>query len=223
MILGYANYHVGKLGLLTIGFLSVLVLNGMFFLIRKSEPDLPPTPAERCTKKFISLPLTGATSGETEARARMKMRTHFQPARIVLLVVLATFLFTNGCTMVRSESDVLGEYELKVGTGKIELKILPDKSFSERIFWSTGKVENRSGKWVWTENGIGFDQLWIPPEFAPDYILRADAEATANRQPKYTEPGYSWGRPEKHWGTVMIPIFPDADVRFQMIRKFHRP
>ena len=56
MILGYANYHVGKLGLLTIGFLSVLVLNGMFFLIRKSEPDLPPTPAERCTKKFISLP-----------------------------------------------------------------------------------------------------------------------------------------------------------------------
>ena len=167
--------------------------------------------------------VTGATSGETEARARMKMRTHFQPARIVLLVVLATFLLTNGCTMVISESDVLGEYELKVGTGKIELKILPDKSFSERIFWSTGKVENRSGKWVWTENGIGFDQLWIPPEFAPDYILRADAEATANRQPKYTEPGYSWGRPEKHWGTVMIPIFPDADVRFQMIRKFHRP
>jgi hypothetical protein len=90
----------------------------------------------------------------------MKMRTHFQPARIVLLVVLATFLFTNGCTMVRSESDVLGEYELKVGTGKIELKILWDKSFSERIFWSTGKVEKPFGKmgmgrkWNWFRSAM---------------------------------------------------------------------
>jgi len=53
MILGYANYHVGKLGLLTIGFLSVLVLNGMFFLIRKSEPDLPPTRLKQMNKWVV--------------------------------------------------------------------------------------------------------------------------------------------------------------------------
>ena len=150
------------------------------------------------------------------------MRATQQPARSVLLLVLATLLFASGCTMVRSESDVLGEYELKVGKGKIELKILPDKSFSETIFWSTGKVETRSGRWLWAENGIGFDQLWIPPEFAPDYILQADAEAKTNKQPKYTEPGYSWGRPEKHWGTVIIPIFPDAAVNFEMVRRFRQ-
>jgi hypothetical protein len=152
----------------------------------------------------------------------MEMTTTQQPARSVLLLVLATLLFASGCTMVKSESDVLGEYELNVGKGRIELKILPDKSFSETIFWPTGKMENRSGKWLWAENGIGFDQLWIPPEFAPDYILQADAEAKANKQPKYTEPGYSWGRPEKHWGTVTLPIFPDADVNFKMVRRFRR-
>jgi len=66
----------------------------------------------------------------------MEIRTtQFQPTiRSLLLIVLATLFFANGCTMVRSESDVLGEYELKVGKGKIALKILPDRSFSETIF-----------------------------------------------------------------------------------------
>lgn len=150
------------------------------------------------------------------------MRMPQRPPRIVLLLVIATLFFASSCTMVKSESDVLGEYELKVGKGKIELKILPDRSFSETIFWPNGNVENRSGKWFWREGGLGFDQLWIPPEFAPDYILQADAEARANKQPKYTEPGYSWGRPERHWGTVTIPIFPDADVSFEMVRRFRK-
>ena len=47
--------------------------------------------------------------------------------------------------MVKSESDVLGEYELKAGNGKIILQVSPDKSFSETIFWPNGKVESRSG------------------------------------------------------------------------------
>jgi len=148
----------------------------------------------------------------------MEIRTPQQPARSVLLLILATLLFASGCTMVKSESDVLGEYELKVGKGKIELKILPDRSFSETIFWPTGKAENRSGKWLWAENGISFDQLWIPSEFAPDYILQADASAKENKQPKYTEPGHWFMRAEKHWGTVTLPIFPDADVSFEMVR-----
>ena len=122
--------------------------------------------------------------------------------------------------MVKSESDVLGEYELKSGNGRIALKVSPDKSFSETIFWSNGKVENRSGKWLWAENGISFDQLWIPSEFAPDYILQADA--SANKQPKYTEPGHWSMGVEKHWGTVMLPIFPDADVNFKMVRRFRQ-
>jgi hypothetical protein len=83
-------------------------------------------------------------------------------------------------------------------------------------------VGSRSGKWLWSQNGIGFDQLWIPPEFAPGYILQADASAKANKQPQYTEPGSSWGRPEKHWGTVILPIFPDADVNFKMVRRFRQ-
>jgi hypothetical protein len=145
-----------------------------------------------------------------------------ESAKGVLLFTLAMLLSLNGCMMVKSESDVLGEYQLNVGTSKIALKLSPDKSFSERIVWQSGKVESLSGKWSWAQDGISFDQLWIPSEFAPEYILQADASATANRQPRYTEPGHWYIRPEKHWGTVTLPVFPDADIDFRMLSRASR-
>jgi|ERR1700722_488984 len=152
----------------------------------------------------------------------MKRTRPFRLPGTVLLVISATLILATGCSMVKSESDVLGEYELKGGNGRIALKVSPDKSFSETIFWPNGKVDNRSGEWLWAENGISFDQLWIPSEFAPDYILQADASAKANKQPKYTEPGHWSMRAEKHWGTVTLPIFPDADINFKMVRRFRQ-
>ncbi len=53
MILGYRNYNVDRLSLFTIGFLSLLVLNGMFFLVRKSEPDLSPTRLKQMNKWVV--------------------------------------------------------------------------------------------------------------------------------------------------------------------------
>ncbi len=143
-------------------------------------------------------------------------------ARIILLLTLGASLFEIGCSTLTSESDLVGEYELRVGNGRISLKVLPDKSFSETIFWSNGKVESRSGKWLWNQHGIGFERLWIPPEFAPDYILQADVSAKENKQPKYTEPGYWFMRAEKHWGIITLPIFPDADVNFKMVKRFRQ-
>jgi hypothetical protein len=145
-----------------------------------------------------------------------------QIARFMRLLILAASLFMTGCTIVKSESDVLGEYELRAGNGKIVLQVSPDKNFSETIYWPTGKVESRSGKWLWNKHIINFDQLWIPSAFAPDYILQADASAEANKQPKYTEPGHWAIQPERHWGTVTLSIFPDADVNFKMVRHFHQ-
>lgn len=143
----------------------------------------------------------------------------FQVARSVRLLLLTTLLCTTGCRFVKSESDVLKEYELKARKGKIELKVLPNRSFSETIFWPAGKVESRSGHWLWNKDILNFDQLWIPSAFAPEYILQADE--SAGKQPKYTDPGHWAIRPEKHWGTVTLPIFPDADVSFQMVRRLH--
>jgi hypothetical protein len=147
------------------------------------------------------------------------VRKPFSTTRTLYALIVALSIISSGCSIVKSESDILGEYELRVGQGKIGLKMLPDKSFSETIYWPNGKVQNLSGKWIWAEGGISFNQLWIPPEFAPDYILQADSSATANRQPKYTEPGHWSIRAEKHWGTVTLPIFPDADTSFQKIKR----
>lgn len=145
----------------------------------------------------------------------MTTRSKWENGRLILII--AMLLSLNGCMMVKSESDVLGEYELKVGVNKIDLKISPDKSFSESINWQGGKAQSHSGKWMWAKEGIDFDQLWIPTEFAPQYILQADASAGQNKQPKYTEPGHWFVRPERHWGTVILPIFPDADTEFKMV------
>ena len=147
----------------------------------------------------------------------MKIRTGSKWADCRLMLIFATLLSLTGCMMVKTESDILGEYELKVGANKIVLKISSDKSFSEEIIWQGGKLQNRSGKWLWANDGISFDQLSIPPEFAPQYILRADASASENKQPKYTEPGHWSIRPERHWGKVILPIFPDEDTEFKMV------
>ncbi len=54
-------------------------------------------------------------------------------------------------------------------------------------------------------------------EFAPQYILQADSSASENKRPKYTEPMHWIISPEKHWGTVILPIFPDEDTEFKMV------
>ena len=53
MILGYRNYNVDKLSLFTIGFLSLLVFSGMFFLVRKTEPDLPSAQLKKMNKWVV--------------------------------------------------------------------------------------------------------------------------------------------------------------------------
>jgi hypothetical protein len=42
MLVGYFNKNVDRFSLLAIGGLALLVFNGMFFIFRRTEPDLPP-------------------------------------------------------------------------------------------------------------------------------------------------------------------------------------
>lgn len=148
---------------------------------------------------------------------QMETKKQLKRWSVKLTLLVVVLLSLNGCMMVKSESDVLGRYELKVGANTISLKLSSDKSFTEEIAWQGGKVQNHSGKWLWVNEGISFDQLWIPREFAPEYILQADASASENKQPKYTEPGHWFIRPERHWGKVILPVFPDADTEFKMV------
>ncbi|MGO9438944.1 MAG: hypothetical protein ACLPXM_00180 [Terriglobales bacterium] len=56
MVLGYRNYNVDKSSLFSIGGVSLLVLNGMFLLIRKTERDLPPTRLKQMNK-WVAWPI----------------------------------------------------------------------------------------------------------------------------------------------------------------------
>jgi len=64
---------------------------------------------------------------------------------------------------------------------------------------------------------MSFDGLWIPEPFAPDYIRRADSTAKPDR-PKYTDPGHWSIKPERHFGKVILPVFSDADINFEMVK-----
>jgi len=110
----------------------------------------------------------------------------------------------------------VGRYELKVGNDRIDLDLASNQSFTETIRWASGKVEQRTGKWYWNRSSVSLDGLWIPKSFAPDYIKATDAKDGSN-QPKYTEPGNWAVSAERHWGTVTLAVFPDADIYFRMV------
>lgn len=134
-----------------------------------------------------------------------------------LPIVLSLALI--GCGVVRSRSDVIGVYELTAGAQKITLEVSPDENFTEIILFAAGQEERRTGTWRWKSGRVSFDGLWIPKPFAPEYIRREDAESNTE-QPKYTEPAYWSIFPERHWGAITLPIFPD--VSFKMVKSAHR-
>lgn len=139
---------------------------------------------------------------------------------LALMVILLGGLLA--CTVVRSEHEVTGTYELNVDRQRITLEILTNETFVETIHLANGGTERRVGKWRWASERINFDGLWIPESFAPDYIRQADSRSDRG-QPRYTDPGNWSVSAESHWGTVVLPVFPDADIDFRMIRHQTQP
>lgn len=135
-------------------------------------------------------------------------------ARFVVATLAATLA---ACYPAGSKPDVAGVYELRVDAQTITLVLSPNGSFTETILLAGGRADKREGRWTWGSGRIGLDGLSIPKSFAPAYILRADS-GSGGEQPRYTEPGYWSLAPEKHWGTMVLPVFPDANVYFEMVR-----
>lgn len=144
--------------------------------------------------------------------SRENVRSGLLSALLVLMFGLV------GCYSVQSKTEVIGVYELDANGQKIILEILPSDTFAETIVFAPGRVEKRVGKWNWADGWMSFDDLWVPESFAPDYIRQVDSEASG-RQPKYTDPGHWVLTAEKRWGTVVLPIFPDSDIKFSMVRR----
>jgi hypothetical protein len=124
----------------------------------------------------------------------------------------------SGSWQIGSKNNIIGCYELGDGDQKISLKIDPDGKYFEIVTLRGAVVDRHSGKWRWTASFVDFDSLWIPKEFAPDYILRADA-AAARGEPKYTERGHWSLGAESMFGNVVLVVFPDEGVNFKLMRR----
>lgn len=133
--------------------------------------------------------------------------------RLFLGITATACLLFYGCVPIQSGPKLAGTYVLQAGSQRITLELRLDQTFVETIQYDPAKTERRVGKWDWTANRIGLYDLWIPPSFAPQYILTSDEKSGSS--PKYTQPGYWAIRAENHWGKVILPIFPDSDINFE--------
>ena len=137
---------------------------------------------------------------------------------LIASLLLAPVLALVGCTLNPSRADVVGSYELRgIKAGRITLSLREDGFYSEDIVWPSRREAHSSGIWTLSGGNVDLSALWIPREFAPDYILDADGQ-TSPPMPKYTEPGHWDLTGEKRWGVVFLGVFPDADVEFKKIR-----
>ena len=135
---------------------------------------------------------------------------------VVVTVLFALVLcFVVSCNRPLSKEALVGSYRLSSNAGFIDLELVADGSLVESIHAKSGTVTIRKGKWTLPSGAysqIGLDGLWVPSDFAPDYINRADKYAGSG--PKYTELGYWVITPIYEFGRIVLPIFPDSDIEF---------
>jgi hypothetical protein len=140
----------------------------------------------------------------------------------LLAAIVVTWGLVGSCYPVRSKGAAIGIFELKGKAGAIRLEISPAGTFTETVLDGSGQVQKLEGSWTWSDGRVGFDGLWIPKAFAPDSFVKADAAAPVGTF-RYTEPGHWVVTTEKHWGTVVLPIFPDWDIEFKKVADLDRP
>ena len=97
------------------------------------------------------------------------------------------------------------------------MSLREDGTYSEDISLSSRREDHRSGIWTLSGGDVNLSRLWIPREFAPDYISQQDQQ-TSPPMPKYTEPGNWTLSAEKRWGVVFLSVFSDPDIEFKKIQ-----
>jgi hypothetical protein len=143
----------------------------------------------------------------------VSLKSHFM---VVIGFVLCCGLLS--CYYVQSQEGVVGEYALDRDGNRIVLDVIAGGTFMETITLKSGEVVKQTGTWTFAKpnSNLSFDSLWIPREFAPDYIVRVDDNSTG--QPKYTHSGHWILTPQWRWGRVVMDVFPDDDVAFKKVR-----
>ena len=77
------------------------------------------------------------------------------------------------------------------------------------IHLGNGSSARYEGKWHWTKDRVEFIGLVIPNNLIRKYVGPSDTE-------KQLSAIESWSfAPENHWGTLVLPVFPDSDVNFR--------
>ena len=137
--------------------------------------------------------------------------------RAVRLFVVFVIAMMTSCFPNRSRAAIPGEYELKAAGERITLKVAPNERFEETVYSSSGKAVSIEGRWQWYQGAASFVGLIIPEELTAEYIDQTESWH-GTRQPH--NPITAWSFiPEDHWGTLVLPVFPDSDIEFRKVSR----
>ena len=113
-----------------------------------------------------------------------------------------------GCFVISSEQKIVGTYALKANSTEITLDVLPNHTFVETVKEHGSEVKRMSGHWKWTD-ALNIDSLYIPISIVPHELIEHET---------YSESDHWILGPEWHFGSTILPLFPDQNTNFKMTR-----
>jgi hypothetical protein len=136
--------------------------------------------------------------------------------RLKLAYPVGLILASYGCSLIRSPSDITGQYELICRTMSIHLSVKSSHQYSEQIIFSGEESRTVNGTWTWGGNSICFGNFAIPGDLVPkDLIGLYATKASVGYGGKTTYRDNWCFSAERVFGKKRLAIFPDFDIAFQ--------
>lgn len=134
-----------------------------------------------------------------------------QPTIPIALTSLIACL--SGCAPITNESKISGVYALAVRGVKIELRVAKDHTYVEKVTFSDGAQQTKSGEWKWQEEQLCFGALLVPSSAFPaafSYGIQSRIVGRCYQMDRCAAPVWEYGK-------TILEINPDTAENFVRI------
>ena len=127
-----------------------------------------------------------------------------------------------GCLPINSERGVYGRYELRSPGATTYVDLRADHTWTETIRYASGAVQEKSGKWHWTESQTGlplcFEALFLPKQASFFRLIQGDLPGWVKDRGTAYELDQC-ASPLVEYGKTTLEIDPDSDENFVRVAR----